>query len=215
MWLQIHHRCVKSMSYTLPIYVLCTANKCKRKLRVLSKMFAEISSRFFRVSFDTEKLNRKNRGEFVSLLFVPDKEKFSFMFVQFQFIHQHPWLGRGQSWLQTIQYRSGVLCCKRFREYAVHWSGAEGERQRTSNWPLRDSKFEISFGGQSPKLILWHLPRQIQFYLDSVLKLMLNTVVIYCRYGRSLINLRTFPLTFSFLITPLLTHWLKHSDLFK
>ena len=45
-----------------------------------------------------------------------------------------------------------------FKDHAAQWSGIEHEKQRTQNGPLRDSKFEIGFGGQSPILILWHLP---------------------------------------------------------
>ena len=41
------------------------------------------------VSFDTEKLNR-NIELFAPLSSVPDKGEFSFIWVQFQFIHQHP-----------------------------------------------------------------------------------------------------------------------------
>ena len=49
-----------------------------------------ILSRFCRISFDTEKLNRKHRELFALLSFIPDKEEFSFIGVQFQFILQHP-----------------------------------------------------------------------------------------------------------------------------
>ena len=54
------------------------------------KYYSEIASRFSRVSFDTEKLNGKHREVFAPLLFIPNKEEFSFIWVQFQFIVQHP-----------------------------------------------------------------------------------------------------------------------------
>ena len=57
-------------------------------------MFVEIHpkipSRFGRVSFDTGKLNRKHREVFAPLSFVPDKEEFTVIWVQFQFIRRHP-----------------------------------------------------------------------------------------------------------------------------
>ena len=62
---------------------------CKRKVKFLSKL-PQIPSRFSRVSFDTEKLNRKHREVFAPLSSIPDKEKFSFIWVQFQFVRQHP-----------------------------------------------------------------------------------------------------------------------------
>ena len=48
--------------------------------------YPKITSRFSRVSFDTEKLNWKHREVFAPLPFVPNKEEFSFIWVQFQFI---------------------------------------------------------------------------------------------------------------------------------
>ena len=56
-------------------------------MKFLSKITPKIPSRFSRVSFDTEKLNWKHRGVFSPLSFVPNKEEFSFIWVQFQFIH--------------------------------------------------------------------------------------------------------------------------------
>ena len=67
---------------------------------------------FCGVSFDTEKLNRKRREEFAPQSFVSDKEEFSFVWVLFRFIHGHPWLNGGQTWLQTIQ------CCSRVPSYS-------------------------------------------------------------------------------------------------
>ena len=56
---------------------------------IFVEIYTKIPSRFCRVSFDTEKLNRKHAEEFALLLFVPDKEEFSFIWVQFQFIRRH------------------------------------------------------------------------------------------------------------------------------
>ena len=36
-----------------------------------------------------------------------------------------------------------------FKDHTVQWSGIEREKQRTQNGPLRDSEFEIGFGGQT------------------------------------------------------------------
>ena len=36
-----------------------------------------------------------------------------------------------------------------FKDHAAQWSGIEREKQRTQNGPLRNSKFEIGFGGQT------------------------------------------------------------------
>ena len=36
-----------------------------------------------------------------------------------------------------------------FKDHAAQWSGIEREKQRTQNGPLRDSKFEIAYGGQT------------------------------------------------------------------
>ena len=55
---------------------LQTADICERKV---------IPSRFSRVSFGTEKLNQKHREVFYLMSFIPDKEEFSFIWVQFQF----------------------------------------------------------------------------------------------------------------------------------
>ena len=57
---------------------------------IFIKYCTEITSRFSRVSFDTEKLNWKHREVFAPLSFVPNKEEFSFIWVHFQFIRQHP-----------------------------------------------------------------------------------------------------------------------------
>ena len=69
------------------------------KSEIFVKNYPKIPSRFSRVSFDTEKLNRKHREVFAPLSFIIDKEKCSFFWVQFQCIHRHPWLDRGQTWL--------------------------------------------------------------------------------------------------------------------
>ena len=66
---------------------------------IFIKYYTEITSRFSRLSFDTEKLNWIHREVFAPLSFVPNKEEFSFIWVQFQFIGRHPWLDRGQTWL--------------------------------------------------------------------------------------------------------------------
>ena len=50
---------------------------------IFIKYYTEITSRFSRVSFDTEKLSWKHRELFSPLSFVPNKEKFSFIWVQF------------------------------------------------------------------------------------------------------------------------------------
>ena len=44
------------------------------------KYYTEITSWFSRVSFDTEKLNRKHREVFAPLPFVSNKEEFSFIY---------------------------------------------------------------------------------------------------------------------------------------
>ena len=54
------------------------------------KSYANIPSRFGLVSFETGKLNGKHRDILAPLSVVPDKEEFSFIWVQFQFICQHP-----------------------------------------------------------------------------------------------------------------------------
>ena len=61
------------------------------------RYYSQIPSRFCWVSSDTKKLNRKHRELFAPLPFVPNKEEFSFIWVQFQFIRQHPWLERSQA----------------------------------------------------------------------------------------------------------------------
>ena len=80
----------KSMGYRLLIYVSRRWN-VRRKLPKDSEQIYH--------SFDTEKLNGKHREIFAPLSFVPDKEDFSYIWAQFQFIRQHPWLDRGQTWL--------------------------------------------------------------------------------------------------------------------
>ena len=57
---------------------------------IFIKYYSEIPSRFSRVRLDTEKLNGKHREVFGSLSFVPNKEEFSFIWVQFQFIRRNP-----------------------------------------------------------------------------------------------------------------------------
>ena len=64
---------------------------------IFIKYYTKISSRFSRVSFDTEKLNQKHREVFASLSFIPNKEECSVIWVQFQFIGRHPWLDRGHT----------------------------------------------------------------------------------------------------------------------
>ena len=56
----------------------------------LTNITPKIPSRFSRVSFDTDELNRKHGEEFAPLSFIPNKEEFSFIWVQFQFIGRHP-----------------------------------------------------------------------------------------------------------------------------
>ena len=73
------------------------------------KYYSEILSRFFWVSFDTEKLNRKHREIFAPLSMVPDKKEFTFIWLQFPCIRRHPWQDRGQTWLKTIQCVSAPL----------------------------------------------------------------------------------------------------------
>ena len=59
---------------------------------IFTKYYTKIPSRFSRVSFDTQKLNRKHREVFAPLLFIPNKEEFSFIWVQFSlFIDIHDW----------------------------------------------------------------------------------------------------------------------------
>ena len=36
-----------------------------------------------------------------------------------------------------------------FKDHAAQWIGIEREKQRTLKGPLRDSEFEIGFGGQT------------------------------------------------------------------
>ena len=36
-----------------------------------------------------------------------------------------------------------------FKDHAAQWSGIEREKQRTQNGHLRDTEFEIGFGGQT------------------------------------------------------------------
>ena len=67
--------------------------------KILIKYYSEILSRFNRVSFDAEKLNRKHTEVLASLSFVPDKQEFVFIYVHFQLIWRHPWMDRGQTWL--------------------------------------------------------------------------------------------------------------------
>ena len=64
---------------------------------IFIKYYTKIPSRF-RVCFDTEKLNWKHREVFAPLSFVPNKEEFSFIWVQFRLIRRQPWLHRGQTW---------------------------------------------------------------------------------------------------------------------
>ena len=49
---------------------------------IFIKYYTELTSRFSRVSFDTEKLNCKHREEFALLSFIPNKEEFSFIWIQ-------------------------------------------------------------------------------------------------------------------------------------
>ena len=67
-----------------------TADICERKVQFLSNITPKI---LCRVSFDTEKLNRKHREVFALLSFVPGKEEFSlsgFSFSLFVNIHDLP-----------------------------------------------------------------------------------------------------------------------------
>ena len=66
---------------------------------IFIKYYTEITSRFSRVTFATEKLNWKHRKVFALLLFVPNKEEFSFIWVQFQFIRWHPCV---ETWCKTF-----------------------------------------------------------------------------------------------------------------
>ena len=50
---------------------------------IFIKYYSEIPSTFSRVSFDTYKLKEKHREVFAALSFIPNKEKFSFIWVQF------------------------------------------------------------------------------------------------------------------------------------
>ena len=71
---------------------------------IFLKYYSKITSRFCRASFDTENLHRKHREVFALLSFVPDKEDFSFIWVQSQFIRRHAWLDRGQDVLLQETY---------------------------------------------------------------------------------------------------------------
>ena len=53
---------------------------------IFIKYYSKIPSRFCWISFDSEKLNREQRGICSAVQFVHDKEEFSFIWVQFQFI---------------------------------------------------------------------------------------------------------------------------------
>ena len=75
--------CGKSMSCTLQMYV---SERCE----LLIKYYSQDPERISRVSFDTKKLKRKHREVFALLSFIPDKEEFSFIWVQFQFIRRNP-----------------------------------------------------------------------------------------------------------------------------
>ena len=88
---------------------------------IFIKYYTEIKSRFSMVSFDTEKLNWKHREVFAPLSFVPDKEEFSLIRVQFQLIGRQNWspettvdrAGQRGHWvvkcLKAIDY---VVSCK-------------------------------------------------------------------------------------------------------
>ena len=54
------------------------------------KDYSKLSSRFCWVSFDIEKLTRIHREVFAPVSFAANKGEFSFIWVQFHFIHQHP-----------------------------------------------------------------------------------------------------------------------------
>ena len=144
---------------------------------IFVKYYSKIPSRFCRVSFDTEMLNRKHRGIFAPLSFIPHKDEISFIWDQFQFIQRHPWLdARGQAWLWTIQCRSRVPWYKRniqlavisidmvrdsvSRDHAAQWSGIEGEKQRTPKtdpWGTPKGRSALE-SKQSPSLIRRHVP---------------------------------------------------------
>ena len=75
---------------------------------IFIKIYSKLSSRFSRVSFDPEQLNRKHREVFGPLSFVPNKEEIGYIWVHFQFFRRHPWIHIGQTWVQTIQCFSRV-----------------------------------------------------------------------------------------------------------
>ena len=58
-------------------------------MKCFIKYYSKIPRRFNRVSFDTKKFIGKHREVFAPLSFVPKKEEFSFIWVQFQFIGRY------------------------------------------------------------------------------------------------------------------------------
>ena len=136
---------------------------------------SKIASRFFWVSFNTQKLYWKHRKISAPLPFIPYGEKFSFIWVQFQFICRHPWLNRRQAWLQTIQCCSRVAWWKGNIQLAIvsiemmrdsmsgdqatDWNGIECKTQRTKNWPWGTPQERSDLEDrQLRSLILWLLP---------------------------------------------------------
>ena len=67
----------------------CTLRYMSAEDEIFVEYYCKIPRRFCRVSFDTERLNKKYREEFTLLSFVPDKEDFSFIWLQFQCIRRH------------------------------------------------------------------------------------------------------------------------------
>ena len=101
-------------------YPLRTECRCMwTEVEVFVKNHSKVAGRFCRVSFDTWKLYRKHRKIFAPLPFTPDDEKFSFIWVQFQFNCRHSGLDRGQPWLKSIQCDSRVALWKGNIQLAV------------------------------------------------------------------------------------------------
>ena len=99
------------------------------------KYYSNIPSRLYWVSFDTKKLNRKQRYLLWCNSF-PDKEEFSFFWVQFLFPFFPSTFMTGERPSSIVNHLVPSLDTKEMmrdsvsRDHATQWSGIEGKQQR-------------------------------------------------------------------------------------
>ena len=132
---------------------------------IFIKYYTKITSRFSRVSFDTEELNGNIERHLLRCPSFPMRRNSVLSGFGFSLLVDiHDWTeakhdckpfsaaAESPDAKETYRLLSSAIEVVRdsvFKDHAAQWSGIEGEKQRTQNRPLRDYTFEISFGGQT------------------------------------------------------------------